>query len=73
MSDDVTVRPFRIDVADAVLDDLHRRLNLTRWPEAEAVDDWSQGVPLEWMQDMCRYWRQGYDWRAQESRLNRFD
>ena len=36
----------------------------TRWPEAEVVDDWSQGVPLAWMQDMCRYWRDGYDWRA---------
>ena len=73
MSDDVTVRPFRIDVADAVIDDLRRRLELTRWPEAEMVDDWSQGVPLAWMQDVCRYWRDGYDWRAQEARLNRFD
>ena len=73
MSDDIPVRPFRIEVADAVLDDLHRRLDLTRWPEAEVVDDWSQGVPLAWMQDVCRYWRDGYDWRAQEARLNRFD
>jgi len=73
MSDDVTVRPFRIDVADAVIDDLRRRLELTRWPEAEVVDDWSQGVPLAWMQDVCRYWRDGYDWRAQEARLNRFE
>jgi len=73
MSEDVVVRPFRIDVADAVLDDLRRRLADTRWPEAEVVDDWSQGVPLAWMQDMCRYWRDDYDWRAQESRLNRFD
>jgi len=73
MSDDITVRPFRIEVADAVLDDLHRRLELTRWPEAEVVDDWSQGVPLAWMQDVCRYWRDGYDWRAQEARLNRFE
>jgi epoxide hydrolase len=73
MPDDVTVRPFRIDVADAVLEDLHRRLELTRWPEAEAVDDWSQGAPLEWMQDICGYWHDVYDWRAQESRLNRFD
>jgi len=73
MSDDISVRPFRIEVVDAVLDDLHRRLELTRWPEAEVVDDWSQGVPLAWMQDVCRYWRDGYDWRAQEARLNRFD
>jgi len=73
MSDDISVRPFRIEVVDAVLDDLHRRLELTRWPEAEVVDDWSQGVPLAWMQDVCRYWRDGYDWRAQEARLNRFE
>jgi len=73
MPDDVTINPFRIDVADAVLDDLHRRLDMTRWPEREAVDDWSQGVPLQWMQDVCRYWRDGYDWRATEARLNGFD
>jgi pimeloyl-ACP methyl ester carboxylesterase len=73
MPDDVTVRQFRIDVAEAVLDDLHRRLDQTRWPEAEVVDDWSQGVPLAWMHDVCRYWRDGYDWRAREAQLNRFD
>ena len=44
MSDEI--RPFRIDVSDAVLDDLRFRLRHTRWPEAELVDDWSQGVPL---------------------------
>ena len=58
---------------DEVLDDLRRRLAQTRWPEAEPVDDWSQGAPLAWIQDMCRYWGEQYDWRAREARLNRFD
>ena len=56
MPDDAAVRPFRIDVPDEVLDDLRHRLAQTRWPEAELVDDWSQGAPLGWIQDMCRYW-----------------
>ncbi len=73
MSDDVAVRPFRIDVPDEVLDELRLRLTQTRWPEAEPVDDWSQGAPLAWIQDMCRYWGSEYDWRARESLLNRFD
>ena len=73
MPDDATVRPFRIDVADDVLEDLGRRLADTRWPEAEPVDDWSQGAPLAWIQDMCHYWGNGYDWRRREALLNRFD
>ena len=66
------IRPFRIAVADAVLVDLQARLRNTRWPEAELVGDWSQGAPLAWIQDICRYWAQGYDWRAREAALNRF-
>ena len=71
MSDEI--KPFRIDVSEAVLDDLRFRLRHTRWPEAEVVDDWSQGVPLAWIQDICRYWAEAYDWRAREAALNRFD
>ena len=66
------IHPFRIAVADAVLDDLRARLQNTRWPEAELVDDWRQGVPRAWLQEVCRYWADGYDWRAREARLNRF-
>ena len=72
-SDDAAVHPFRIHAPDAVLDDLRRRLAQTRWPEAEVVDDWSQGAPLAWIQDMCTYWAEGYDWRSREAQLNRFD
>jgi epoxide hydrolase len=64
--------PFRIDVPDADLADLQDRLRRTRWPDQETVDDWSQGAPLAWVQDLCRYWASGYDWRAREARLNSF-
>jgi len=66
------ITPFQIDVGDDVLDDLHRRLHATRWPEAEPVDDWSQGIPLAYVQDVCRHWADGYDWRVREAALNRF-
>ena len=66
------IRPFRIAVGDDVLGDLQTRLRNTRWPEAQTVDDWSQGAPLAWIQDICRYWAQTYDWRVREARLNRF-
>ncbi len=68
MTADIT--PFTIDTADADLEDLRDRLRRTRWPEAETVDDWSQGTPLAYMQDLCRYWADAYDWRATEARLN---
>src|SRR6201996_5007056 len=66
------IKPFRISVGDDVLDDLRSRLRHTRWPEAELVDDWSQGIPLQWTREICRYWAEEYDWRAREARLNRF-
>lgn len=66
------LRPFRIAVPDADLDDLRRRLAATRWPEPATVDDWSQGVPLAYLQELVAHWADGYDWRAREARLNRF-
>jgi hypothetical protein len=65
------IEPFVIGVEEAVLDDLRGRLRRARWPEREPVGDWSQGVPLSYLQDLCRYWAEGYDWRATEARLNR--
>ena len=62
--------PFRIDVPATELESLRTRLRDTRWPERETVDDWSQGVPLAYLQDLCAYWAGGYDWRATEARLN---
>jgi pimeloyl-ACP methyl ester carboxylesterase len=66
------VQPFRIDIPETDLDDLRERLARTRWPEAETVDDWSQGLPLAYARDLCRYWADEYDWRATEARLNEF-
>src|ERR1700733_5410249 len=64
------IDPFALEVADADLDELRGRLRRTRWAEAEPVDDWSQGMPLAYLQDLCRYWGEEYDWRGVEGRLN---
>jgi pimeloyl-ACP methyl ester carboxylesterase len=66
------VEPFRIAIPDDQLRDLHARLDRTRWPERETVADWSQGVPLAYLKELCAYWADGYDWRATEARLNAF-
>jgi len=68
MSDEI--RPFRIEVPDAALSDLRQRLKDTRWPERETARDWSQGVPLAYMKDLCDYWARDYDWRKTEGHLN---
>ena len=68
MSD--VIQPFRIETPDTVIDDLKRRLRDARWPERECVDDWSQGIPLEYLKDVCAYWAEKYDWRDREARLN---
>jgi pimeloyl-ACP methyl ester carboxylesterase len=67
------IRPFTIAIPDEDLDDLRRRIRATRWPEAEAVSDWSQGVPLAYVREVAAYWADGYDWRRAEAALNRFD
>jgi len=66
------IRKFQLEVTDAVLDDLKKRLSMTRWPNKETPEDWSQGIPLGYMQELCDYWQHEYDWRAREERLNRF-
>jgi pimeloyl-ACP methyl ester carboxylesterase len=67
------IRPFRIAIPDTELADLHTRLRRTRWPEAECVDDWSQGMPLAYTRELADYWLDEYDWRERERALNRFD
>ncbi|MEV6071173.1 epoxide hydrolase family protein [Nocardia sp. NPDC052001] len=69
MSETPTV--FHIDIPQDRLDDLRGRLERTRWPEEQPVSDWSQGIPLDTMTGLCRYWTQDYDWRATERRLKR--
>jgi microsomal epoxide hydrolase len=59
-----------VDVADAVLDDLRERLARTRWPDQIPGSDWGYGTDLATLQDLCAYWRDDFDWRAAEARLN---
>jgi pimeloyl-ACP methyl ester carboxylesterase len=68
MAADLT--PFRVEFPDSELEELRDRVRRARWPEKETVDDWSQGVPLGWLRELCRYWVDGYDWRLVEARLN---
>ncbi|HZG69587.1 MAG TPA: epoxide hydrolase N-terminal domain-containing protein, partial [Herpetosiphonaceae bacterium] len=65
------VQSFNVDVAEAVLQDLQARLERTRWPDEVEDAGWEYGVPLGYLKDMVAYWRDGFDWRAQEARLNR--
>jgi len=64
--------PFRVEITEAQIDDLRTRLAATRWPDAEPVDDWSQGIPLAYVQDLARWWAEEYD-MGLAGRLNRFD
>ncbi|NEK84983.1 epoxide hydrolase [Blastococcus saxobsidens] len=64
------VVPFTISVPDEDVEDLRRRLRATRWPDRSTVGDWSQGVPLEYLRELCRYWAEEYDWAARQARLN---
>src|SRR5262245_22806226 len=66
------IRPFRIEIPQAELDYLHSRLANARWPGAVPGAGWSRGVPLERLKSLAEYWRTGYDWRAQEARLNEY-
>jgi pimeloyl-ACP methyl ester carboxylesterase len=69
-SDDSSIRPFRVRIPEAELDDLRQRLLATRWPNKELVQDRSQGVQLATLQKLVRYWTTEYDWRKGEARLN---
>lgn len=66
------IRPFTLAIPDVEIDDLRGRLRSARWPERETVGDWSQGTPLESLQDLVSTWMNDYDWRAFEGRLNAF-
>ena len=64
------IRPFQVEIPEAQLDDLRRRIAATRWPTKELVADRSQGVQLATLQALARYWATEYDWRKCEARLN---
>jgi len=69
-ADKTAIRPFRVNVPEADLDDLRRRIAATRWPTRELVEDRSQGVQLATLRELARYWATEYDWRTCEARLN---
>jgi pimeloyl-ACP methyl ester carboxylesterase len=71
-SREAEIRPFRIDIPQADLDDLQARLDRTRWPDQLPGVGWDYGIPLDYVRELAGYWRAGYDWRAQERRLNEF-
>jgi hypothetical protein len=70
MSNQTTVRPFRVEIPEEDLAELRRRIAATRWPEKEPVADQSQGVQLATMQALARYWETEYDFGRLEARLN---
>jgi pimeloyl-ACP methyl ester carboxylesterase len=65
-----TPTPFHLDIPESQLVDLRQRLINTRWPEPATVRDWTQGVPLDYVRELCEYWATGYDWRGTERRIN---
>ena len=71
--DPTTIRPFEIAVPDAVLEDLRARLARTRLPDQLEGADWDYGTELDYLTEFITYWRDEFDWREQERRLNEFD
>jgi pimeloyl-ACP methyl ester carboxylesterase len=64
------IAPFRIDIPQADIDDLRQRLKNTRWPEPLPLQDWSNGVPVDYLRGLAERWATSFDWRTQEARLN---
>ena len=71
MSDEI--RDFSVDIPKTALDDLEIRLRHVRWPDPEPVDDWSQGIPLDYVKTVVEHWRTSYDWRRCQDELNQYD
>jgi pimeloyl-ACP methyl ester carboxylesterase len=71
-AEDQSIRLFKVQVPQAALDDLRKRIAATRWPDKETVDDRSQGAQLAKLQELVRYWGGDYDWRKVEAKLNGF-
>ena len=68
--DEKSIHPFRVEIPQGDLDDLHERLDRTRWPDELPGVGWAYGIPLAYMKELARYWRVEYDWRAAEAKLN---
>jgi microsomal epoxide hydrolase len=68
----VEPKPFALRIADADIADLKARLAHTRWPDEPPLDPWSTGTSVAYAQELCAYWRDSFDWRAWEAKLNGF-
>src|SRR5579872_2527374 len=68
-----TIRPFKVHVADQVLIDLRHRLAETKWPDQIPGTTWEYGADIKKVRELEEYWQNGYDWRVQEAKINRFD
>lgn len=68
----MSIQPFKVDVPQATLDDLHERLARTRWPDEVEGAGWDYGSNLQYMKELADYWQHNFDWRKQEARLNQF-
>jgi epoxide hydrolase len=66
------IQPFRIEILQSDLDDLHDRLANARWPGELPGVGWARGIPLGYLKELAEYWRAQYDWRAQEAGLNQY-
>jgi epoxide hydrolase len=69
---DDSIHPFRIAISQRDLDDLHERLDRTRWPDELPGVGWAYGVPRDYLRELARYWRHDYDWRSAEAELNQW-
>ncbi len=68
-----TAQPFAVNISDETLSDLHQRLAETRWPDEVEGAGWAYGTNLDYLQELVSYWQDGFDWRAQEARINSFN
>ena len=66
------MKPFKIDVSQEILNDLNDRLSKTRWPDEIRNSGWTYGTSLNYLKELITYWREEYDWRRQEKKLNKF-
>ncbi|WP_432066629.1 epoxide hydrolase family protein [Streptomyces sp. C10-9-1] len=77
MNEDNALTPFRIEIPQADVDDLRNRLAHTRWPAPvpgrDDRTDFSRGIPSAYLKELAAYWRDGFDWRAQEEKLNQYE
>ena len=68
----MNITPFKIDIPEALLEDMRRRLRSTRWADDFGNEQWAYGVERGWLEAMVKYWADDFDWRAQEAAINRF-